>query len=324
MNNFKHILIVFLAVISTSVFAQQDAHYTNFMFNKLVINPAAAGSEDILSSSFFHRTQWTKFSGNPVAPVTQTFSTHTPLGKQPIGAGINIVNDKIGFQKNLNLTLSGSYFINLRSSSFYGRDKKRLYMGMQAGFRQYSLDVNALDPHEQGDLVIPTIAKSTMLPEIGVGFLYTSEGFYAGVSVPHLVQSKIKYSDYQGIEARQVRHYYVMSGYEYELTSEFTLKPNVIMKYAVNAPIEFDVNALVEYDKMVWSGFSVRTRDAVAFLVGVNAGELSSSFNEQIKIGYSFDWSVSRLPQYNKGSHEIYIIYNINLGEKTLRPKFVG
>ena len=154
--------------------------------------------------------------------------------------------------------------------------------------------------------------------------MYKVDGMYVGASVPHLVQSKLKYTDYDMVNARQVRHYYVTTGYSYDLTSDFTLKPNVLMKYAVNAPIEFDVNALVEYQKMVWAGLSMRTRDAMAFLVGFNAGEISPNFKEQIKIGYGFDWTISGLPRYNSGTHEIYLIYNVDLGEKKLLPKFGG
>jgi len=324
MKFFKIILFFFVVVLSGKIHAQQDAQYTNFMFNKLVINPAAAGSENAIEASFFYRSQWVKFSDSPVVPVTQTFSLHAPVGEQPIGVGVNVVNDRIGFQKNLNITLSGSYHIEFKGNSFYGRKNRRLYMGLQGGFRQYSIDVDKLDPHEQGDLVIPELGKSVMLPEIGIGFLYKMDGFYAGVSVPHLIQSRLKYTDYQNINARQIRHYYVTSGYEYKLTEDLLLKPNVIMKYALNAPIEFDINALVEYQKVVWGGTSVRTRDAIAFLMGVNIGEITPSFNEQIKMGYSFDWTVSGLPRYNRGSHEVFLIYNIGLGGKTLRPKFVG
>ena len=324
----KNIWIIIALLLVGNAFAQQDAQYTNFMFNKLVINPAAAGSENMLSSSVFYRSQWAGLNPNPIAPVTQTLSIHSPIGKKngkkSGGLGLNVVNDRVGFQRNLNVTASASYLIDFRQVSFYGRKEKRLFMGMQGGFRQYRLDVTQLDPEDSNDEVIPELDQNVMLPEIGVGFLYKTDGFYLGVSIPHLVQTKIRYTDYQNLASKQVRHYYAMLGYEYELVDDFVLKPNVLMKYALNAPIEFDVNALVEYKKMVWAGVGVRTRDAVGFLVGVNFGQISSSFEEQIKLGYSFDHTVSKIPTYNKGSHEIFLIYDISLGKKTLRPKFIG
>jgi len=274
MNVKKYILLVVSLTLGLISFAQQDAQYSNFMFNKLVQNPAVAGSEQILSSAFFYRTQWVNFNNNNVVPVTQTFSTHMQIPNQNIGAGLYVVNERIGFEKRLDFNLAGSYFIDFRDVSFSGRTEKKLFMGMQVGFRQFGLDVSKLDPHETDDLAIPTSNQNAIAPEIGVGFLYKVDGMYVGVSVPHLVQSKLKYTDYDMVNARQVRHYYVTTGYSYDLSSEFTLKPNVLMKYAVNAPIEFDVNALVEYKKMVWAGLSMRTRDAMAFLVGFNAGEI--------------------------------------------------
>jgi len=324
MNIEKHILIfvgLALAIVSN---AQQDAQYTNFMYNKLVINPAVAGSDQVLSTAFFYRKQWVNFSDNPVVPVTQTFSTHMQVPNQNIGAGLYVVNERIGFERRLDINLAGSYFIDFRDVSYTGRTEKKLFMGMQFGFRQFGLDVSKLDPHEQNDLSIPTSNQNAIAPEVGVGFLYKVDGMYVGVSVPHLVQSKLKYTDYDRVNARQVRHYYVTTGYSYDISSDFTLKPNLLMKYAINAPIEFDVNALVEYKKMVWTGLSMRTRDAMAFLIGFNAGEISPNFNEQIRIGYGFDWTVSGLPKYNSGTHEIFLIYDVDLGEKKFLPKFGG
>ena len=320
----KYILLFVATMIGFFANAQQDAQYTNFMYNQLVINPAVAGSEQVLSSAFFYRKQWVNFSDNPVVPVTQSFSSHMQIPNKNIGAGISVINDKLGFQRNLDVRVAGSYFIDFRDVSFSGRTEKKLFMGMQFGFRQFGIDVSSLDPHEQNDVVIPALNENSVAPEIGVGFLYKVDGLYAGVSVPHLIQSKVKFTDFKNIEARQVRHYYVMTGYEYRLNSEFDLKPNLLMKYALNAPLEFDVNVLVEYQKMVWTGLSMRTRDAMAFLIGVNAGELSPSFNEQIKVGYSFDWTISGIPNYNSGTHEVFLIYNIDLAEKKLLPKFGG
>lgn len=318
----KYILASITMLFFLQGWAQQDAQYTNFMYNQFVINPAVAGSDKVLTSAFFYRKQWLNFSDNPVTPTTMTFSSHMQIPDQNIGAGMYIVSDRLGFERRLDFNVAGSYFIDFRDVSYSGRTEKKLFMGMQFGFRQFSIDVSKLDPHEQGDQVIPALNETAIAPEVGLGFLYKLDNFYVGVSVPHLVQSRIKYVEYRGINARQVRHYYATTGYAYPLSSDITLKPNVLMKYAVNAPIEFDVNALVEYQKMVWAGLSMRTRDAMAFLVGINAGELSPSFNEQIKVGYGFDWTVSGIPQYNTGTHEIFLIYNIDLGEKQLLPKF--
>lgn len=320
----NYILLIFTLVLALASRAQQDAQYTNFMYNKLVINPAVAGSDKVLSSTFFYRKQWVNFNGNKVAPVSQTFSAHMQIPDQNIGAGFYVANDRLGFERRLDVNIAGSYFIDFRDVSYSGRTEKKLFMGMQFGFRQFGIDASKLDPHEEGDVVIPTQNVNAIAPEVGVGFLYKVDGLYAGVSVPHLVQSKLKYTDFNMLEARQVRHYYVITGYSYDLTTDFTLKPNLLMKYAVNAPIEFDVNALVEYKKMVWAGLSMRTRDAMAFLIGMNAGEISPNFKEQIRVGYGFDWTVSGIPKYNTGTHEIFLQYSIDLGEKKLLPKFGG
>ena len=115
----KNYILSFVFALSAFMsFAQQDAHYTNFMFNNLVLNPAVAGSEKVLTSSFFYRHQWVNFNGNPVVPVTQTFSSHMQIPNQNIGAGLYLVNERIGFERRLDINIAGSYFIDFRDVSF--------------------------------------------------------------------------------------------------------------------------------------------------------------------------------------------------------------
>lgn len=311
-------LLPFLLVLLLfhNSWAQQDPQFTQFQFNQLVYNPAFAGTTDNINFTLFNRNQWVA-SGFENAPVTQTFSANMPLKDNTMGAGLHVVNDKTGLERNFSLLGSYAYHLNL--------PKGKLGMGMNLGFKQYRVNQDDIKAYDQYDPLVNQGLRAPMLPEIGVGFLYRHQNdkFYAGFSSTHLTQSKIKYTN-AFANSQLLRHYYLTGGYNHRIGNDFVLKPALWLNFVSKAPIQSQLNLTAEYKEMVWLGLGYRTGAAMTFNIGVNADKISEKFKERIKIGYSFDYvMVAKVPRFrNAGSHEIFISYELSKHEKTHIPKF--
>ena len=313
----KNILLFSILIwLSNVTWAQQDPQFTQFQFNQLVYNPAFAGTNDNLIFTLFDRIQWAK-SGFENAPVTQTFSANTPLKEKTMGAGLHIINDKAGIERNFSLIGSYAYHLNL--------PKGKLGMGMSVGFKQYRVNQSEIQAFDKNDPLVNQGLRAPMLPELGVGFLYRQQNdkFYVGISSGHLTQSKIKYTN-SFANSQLIRHYYLTGGYSYRFKTDYVLKPAVLLNVVSKAPIQSQLNLTCEYKDMVWLGLGYRTGAAMTFNVGVYADKISEKFKEKIKIGYSFDYvMVAKVPRFsNAGSHEIFITYEFVKKEKTHIPKF--
>ncbi len=312
----KYILGVLAILLQLQqAFAQQDPQFTQFQFNQLVYNPAFAGTTDNIRFTLFNRNQWVGPAfENP--PVTQTFSVNAPI-KDKMGAGLHIINDKAGLERNFSLLGSYAYHLTMKSG--------KLGMGMNLGFKQYRVNQDEIKAYDQYDPLVNQGIRAPLLPEIGVGFLYRhkDDKFYAGISSGHLTQSKIKYTT-TFANSRLLRHYYLTGGYNYRLGTDYVLKPAIWLNYVRKAPFQGQLNVTGEYKEMVWLGMSYRTGAAMTFNIGVNADKISEKFKEKIKIGYSFDYvMVSKIPKFrNGGSHEVFISYELGKKEKTHIPKF--
>jgi len=308
-------IAVFL-LLSDMGFAQQDPQFTQFQFNQLVFNPAFAGTVDNLKFTLFNRNQWMG-SGFENAPVTQTFSANTPLKEGKMGAGIHILNDKVGLERSFSLLGSYAYHLDLKSG--------KLGMGIQLGFKQYRVNQGDIKAYDKQDPIINQGISAPLLPELGIGFLYRhkDDKFYAGLSSMHLTQSKIKYSP-ELANSKLLRHFYLTGGYNYRFHTDYVAKPALILNYVAKAPVQLQINGSVEYKDLVWLGLGYRTGAAMTFNIGVNADKISEKFKEKIQVGYSFDYvMVSKVPRFrNSGSHEIFITYMLSKKEKTHIPKF--
>ncbi|MBC7391357.1 MAG: type IX secretion system membrane protein PorP/SprF [Opitutaceae bacterium] len=313
----KNILaIAALLLLVQKVFAQQDPQFTQFQFNQLVYNPAFAGTTEALKFTLFNRNQWVA-SGFENAPVTQTFSANTPLKDGTMGAGIHILNDKAGLERNFSLLGSYAYHLDLKSG--------KLGMGIQLGFKQYRVNQGDIKAYDKQDPLVNQGISAPMLPEVGIGFLYRDKDdkFYAGISSMHLTQSKIKYTN-EFANSKLLRHFYLNGGYNYRINTDYMLKPALWLNYVAKAPFQAQLNVTGEYKEMVWLGIGYRSGAALTFNFGVNADKISEKFKEKIQIGYSFDYvMVSKIPKFkNAGSHEIFITYMLSKKEKTHIPKF--
>lgn len=291
--------------------AQQNPMYTHYMYNTLSINPAYAGSREALSITALHRSQWVGFKG---APMTQTLTLHTPIANKHIGVGLTAMNDKIGPINNTGISGSFAYIMQVSKRS-------KLALGLSGGVNILQADLNSLALENQNDASFLNNTKNRVTPNFGVGAYYSRERFYAGVSVPDLVESSYSsMSNVNGVAlvGKSQRHYFFIAGAVFNLTENLALKPTTLVKATAGAPLQVDVTASFIIHKRFFLGAMYRTGDAFGALVGFD-------LSEQFHIGYSYDWSYGlRTAKYNSGSHEIMLRYDfIFSGKKQIHsPRY--
>jgi len=304
MKTLHKILIVLAFTLGgLSSNAQQLPMFTHYMNNTLVINPAYAGSRDALTITGLHRTQWVGFKG---APVTQTITAHSPIINEHVGVGLAVANDKIGPTNNTSVAAYYAYRIKLTENS-------KLAFGLSGGANIYQADLNALDLDQQSDPAFQYNVKNRITPNFGFGAYYSRERFYAGISVPYLLENKFSVKnlpDGSTLIGKEQRHYFFIAGALFNISDNFAFKPTTLIKATTAAPIQADFTASFVIMKKLLVGAMFRTGDAVGGLVGLD-------ITEQFHIGYSYDWSYGlNSAKYNGGSHELMLRYDFIFSDK--------
>ncbi len=292
-------LIILLSVLSVivtdrSVFAQQHPLFSHYMFNGLYVNPAYAGSKDFVSSTLIARKQWAGIEG---APSTQIASIHAPLANRRIGLGAVISNDRIGVTNETDFYLSYAWHMPLNTG--------KLSLGLSGGFSYFKSQLSDLEVWDPDDPVYDNNSISNILPNFGAGIYYYSQLFYAGLSVPQL----LSYDPDQPVHIEMdnvhkvTRHYYLTSGVILATRGEVKFRPSFMLKYAANAPLQFDINLNLLISDIIWVGASYRSDDAVSLL-------LEFQVNKKLRVGYAYDMTLSEIRNYSSGSHEIVLGYD--------------
>ena len=300
----KLFIFIQLCIFGTAMFGQQDPMFTHYAFNTLAVNPAYAGTRDALTVTGLHRMQWVDFSG---APVTQTLTLHTPIIRKNIGLGVSVLNDKIGPTNTLSLYVDFSYKINLN-------ERTKLSFGLKSGINYRKADLNSLQVVDPTDPLFMADQQSKILPNFGFGLYLYSDRYYAGISIPKLLENNYEESTVTGSAnlASDKKHYFVIGGAVFHLSEEITLKPTTLIKLTNGAPIEMDITANFLFLEKFWTGIMYRTGDAIGLLAGIN-------ITDQFSAGYSFDWSMANTTsKYNQGSHEIMLRYDFIFKEKNI------
>jgi len=297
-------LIVFLSAFQ-SAFSQQDAMYTQYMFNTLAINPAYAGSRNVISATGIIRNQWAGIDG---APTTQTFTIDAPIESKKIGLGLQLFSDKLG--KTSNTGLIGSYAYRIRM------DKASLSFGLQGSISKFNADYSSIQLDPIGLSNDPAfVGKDTKsLVNFGAGAYYNSDRFYIGLSVPELINNVLPGS--QTNINRQKLHVFFMSGYVFSLNNSFKLKPAVLLKEVSGAPLQADLNTSLWIKDMFSIGAQYRTNADISGLIEIQV-------TPQIRFGYSYDHSTTELSGFNSGSHEIMLRYEFGFNKaRILSPRY--
>ncbi|MBK8654641.1 MAG: type IX secretion system membrane protein PorP/SprF [Haliscomenobacter sp.] len=280
----------------SSLFAQQEEQYTQFMQYKLGLNPAYAGSSGGISISTLVRSQWIGLDG---APETQLVSFSIPVWNNNLGIGANMLRQTIGVTSNY--TLETAYSYRIRAPRGF------LHLGLQGSARLIRTDFGKLQgtqPIDQ-DGAIPNNLQSKFVPNFGAGLYYNAENFYFGLSVPRLLNVNIDLNDDQGTIAREVTHAYLMTGFIARLGDNLALQPQALFKYVKGAPFDADINLnLLILDRFT-VGASYRLGgskekglgESLAFLMGIQ-------LSDKLLFGMSYDTTLSDLRRYNSGSIE--------------------
>lgn len=295
-NKWTIIALGLSLTLMSKVEAQQRPVFSQYMFNTLAINPAYAGSQDQLRASAVLRNQWVNLEG---APQTQTLSAHTSLPRKNIGLGMMLYRESIGVHSDLGLYLSYAYQIKFKR-------KRRLAMGLQMGFNNLLSDFNELNSYDVNDPVIGYFKNFN--PNFGTGVYYSTPRFYAGVSVPYLINNKLISSKegMLGKEGGEARYYFINSGYVFDAAPKVKIKPSVLVRFQEGAPLGADLNINFFLHDLINVGASWRTGDAVVFLTELY-------LNDNLSFGYSYDMITSSLHKYTRGSHELMLNYRIQL-----------
>ncbi|WP_299129315.1 type IX secretion system membrane protein PorP/SprF [uncultured Winogradskyella sp.] len=298
------ILIVFTTLLTTKeVQAQQDPQFTHYMYNTLSVNPAYAGQRETLSVVGLHRSQWVGLEG---APQTQTLGIHSPLRNERIGLGLNIVSDALGPARETWVDANFSYTIPLNANDL------KLSFGVRGGVHNLNTDFGLGLPQNISDNAFADI--SLWSPTIGGGLYMHTRKWYLGLSVPNFLQTQ-HYDDFQTSLATERIHFYAIGGYVFNLNETLELKPAFLVKAVSGAPLVADVSANVWYKKNLTAGLAYRWDDSVSALVGFQV-------TPGMFIGYGYDLTTTGLNNYNSGSHELTLRFEVKRMGRILSPRF--
>lgn len=285
-------------------FAQQDAQYTQYMYNTININPAYAGSRGVMSIFGLHRTQWVGLDG---APTTNAFSINTPINNSNLGVGVSVVSDKIGPTKDNTISADLSYTIQTS-------DEYKLSFGIKASGNIFNLDVNRLNPADAGDPNLQNF-NNEFSPNFGAGIYLHSDKLYFGLSVPNFLQDS-KYNDNEVAVFQERMNFYAIGGYVFDISPSIKFKPAFLTKLVTGSPLQVDASAnFLFFDKLMLGG-AYRWDAAVSALAGFQV-------TDGLFIGYSYDMETTELRNYNSGSHEVFIRFELfNKVSKLVSPRF--
>jgi type IX secretion system PorP/SprF family membrane protein len=281
-------VLMFTTIVS---FAQQDAQFTQYMYNTININPAYAGSRGVLSVFALHRTQWVGLDG---APTTNAVSLNTPFNQSRLGLGVSIINDKIGpIQEN---TISTDLSYTIPTS-----ETLKLSFGIKATANLFDLDVSRLNPVDDD----PSLHNynNKLSPNIGAGLYLHSDKAYVGLSVPNFLETNRYDSNDVKIFKEKV-NYYLIAGYIFDFNNYIKFKPALLTKMVKGAPLQVDVSGNFMFNEKLVIGIAYRWSAAVSAMAGFQV-------TEGLYLGYGYDLETTNLDNYNSGSHEIFLRYEL-------------
>ena len=304
----KKLTIIFGILILLSIhlgYGQQDPQYTQYMYNMHIVNPAYAGSHGTLNVGLLHRTQWVGLDG---APNTTVATINAPIRKK-VGMGLSIFADKIGPVKEQNLFVDFSYTIQ---TSDYGN----LAFGIKGGLTFLDANLSGLD---LGDNLPDTVFNEDInktYANFGAGAFYYTDRFYLGLSMPNILnQLHLKREGGIISEAAEKMHYFLASGYVFELNNDLKLKPSILLKGAGGVPLSIDLSGNVLINNKLEFGLSWRVDDSVSALMNIEVAPL-------VRLGYAYDHTITNLGDFNSGSHEIMLLITISNSRYGLSPRF--
>jgi len=289
----KEVLWVLLILFSVNkVVAQTTPVFSQYMFNMMILNPAYAGSREVPSITALYRQQWV---GIPGEPRTSTLAMDMPMNNNKLGIGLQLSDDRLGLEKSTSLNLSVATHVKVSENG-------TLSGGLQAGFMNYRANLTQVTTFVSDPTFNVNINK--WMPAAGLGLFYNTTNFYAGISAPDILKSRL--TDIEtattGVKGINDFHIFTTMGYVIDVNEDIKLKPSMLLKMASGAPAQVDFNTNVWLQNKLGLGVSYRTGDAFV-------GMVEFQISPQFRVGYSYDQAVSNLKTFSQGSHEFMIRY---------------
>jgi type IX secretion system PorP/SprF family membrane protein len=302
------LLLLFLLVAGGDLSAQQDPQYSQYMFNPLAINPAWAGSREMMNGALLMRRQWVGIEG---APKTNVFALSAPTRKGKVGWGLEINTDQIGPKRSSAFYLSYAYRVRI--------GKGKLAFGLGAGVVNYKINWNEIDYRDENDVFASLSSKNYTVPDVKFGMYYNTKRFYIGLSTTHINTQTIELvTTASGTYFTRFRqHAFLTFGRAFELNENVLFSPSVMVRTlpgSSNTTVDLNLNFQIR--KSIWAGMSLRSERTVVAMIQYNAGQL-------LRIGYSYDLALGRLQRVQSGSHELMLGFNLDIFKsETLSPRY--
>jgi len=307
----KHFLTIIITVVGLFMgYSQQDAQYTQYMYNTISVNPAYAGSRGVLSIAALHRSQWVGLDG---APTTQTLNFHTPVSDH-VGLGLSVVNDEIGNGTNQDTYIDAAFSYTVKTS-----EEGKLSFGLKAGGHLFNVDFTKLRNYG-AETNLPNI-DNKFSPNFGAGIYYHTDQFYAGLSVPNFLQTEhfdSSDTNSSSLIAQERMNFYLITGYVFDLNQNVKFKPAALIKAVKGAPLQLDLSANFLFNDKFSLGAAYRWDAALSALFGFQ-------LNDQFMLGLAYDKETTDLgaTRFNDGSFEIMLRYEfLNKYKRVITPRF--
>jgi type IX secretion system PorP/SprF family membrane protein len=298
----KKLVAIIIGFVWVNSFAQQDPHFTQFFDNTLFINPAYAGSKDVLNITSLHREQWVGFNGRP---VSTTLSVHSPLSYKSIGLGITYVNDNVGpVKQNL---FYGDFSYSLRF-----KNKSKLAFGLKAGLNLINIGSNSLNTTTDADPNLINNIRNQVNPNFGFGVYYHTPKWFIGASTPKLIEQS-----YDGSKTNmERRHYFAHVGGVINMGSQWKLRPIAQVKFTPGAPMSLDASVAGIYNERFYIGALYRLDAAIGAFV-------QFQISPQFKAGFATDFGTQEIRNYNYGTFEVMLSYDFVFKKSGVRsPRY--
>lgn len=298
----KKLVAIIIGFVWVNSFAQQDPHFTQFFDNTLFINPAYAGSKDVLNITSLHREQWVGFNGRP---VSTTLSVHSPLSYKSIGLGITYVNDNVGpVKQNL---FYGDFSYSLRF-----KNKSKLAFGLKAGLNLINIGSNSLNTTTDSDPNLINNVRNQVNPNFGFGVYYHTPKWFIGASTPKLIEQS-----YDGSKTNmERRHYFAHVGGVINMGAQWKLRPIAQVKFTPGAPMSLDASVAGIYNERFYIGALYRLDAAIGAFI-------QFQISPQFKAGFATDFGTQEIRNYNYGTFEVMLSYDFVFKKSGVRsPRY--
>lgn len=298
------LLVISLMFATLGSYAQQNAQFTQYMYNTINVNPAYAGSRGAMSIFALHRTQWVGLDG---APTTNAVSINTPFNSSRLGLGVSIINDKIGPTHDNTISTDLSYTIPTSENT-------KLSFGVKASVNLFDLNASRLNPDQPNDPKLYGY-NNTISPNIGAGIYLHSDKAYVGLSIPNFIESN-RYDDNDTKVYKEKMNYYLIAGYVMDLSYNLKFKPALLTKMVQGAPLQVDISGNFLFNDKFTFGLAYRWSASASAMAGFQV-------SDALFIGYGYDLETTKLDNYNSGSHEVFLRYEIfKNNNKITTPRF--